>query len=194
MDLEQGVRRDLMEKLGEAFDCFEEVTLRTVKGDVVRCDVLAIARDPQFRDYPLAFECKRPSQEWHYALWARAIKQAADDVDAHIEDARIIGMPPVAASFLYPAPLNTPSEKPGVENALIRPGFENAIAGMFHLGLMFHVGKAGERRLAGRSEFVITLGPNAVWTSEFGFTINGLQLLREGRPVGSRNKRRRLIK
>lgn len=189
MDIEQNVRAELVSLLRDDFDCIEEVQLRTIGGHGVRCDVLAIPHDEDLSRCNLAFECKRPSQDWHYALWSRAIKQAADNVGAEIIDPRLPDAGTVKAAFLYPAPMVVPQGMPQSANGLIREGFEEAIAGMFHLGLMFRVGKAGSVAPLKEPNMSLVLGPNKVWNSRSGFTKNGYNLLLGGRPIGSSNRR-----
>jgi len=189
MDVEQNVRAELMSLLRDDFDCEEEVQLRTIGGQSVRCDVLAIPRDEEFSMCGLAFECKRPTQDWHYAPWSRAIKQAADSVGAEVIDPRFSDVGIVKAAFLYPAPMLVPRGMPQPANDLIREGFEEAIAGMFHLALMFRVGKAGSVPSGKKPNMSLGLGPNEVWNAHRGFTKNGRNLLLGGRPIGSSNRR-----
>lgn len=188
MDVEQIVRAELVSLLRDDFDCEEEVQLRIIGGKGVRCDVLAIPRDEKFSGCSLAFECKRPSRDWHYAPWSRAIKQAADNVGAEVVDPRLPDAGIVKAAFLYPAPMVVPRGQPQPANGLIREGFEEAIAGMFHLALMFRVGKAGSVLSGKEPNMCLVLGPNEVWNSRKGFTENGRNLLLGGRPIGSSNR------
>lgn len=189
MDIERDVRAKLVSLLQNDFDCEEEVQLRTIGGHDVRCDVLAIPRDEEFSGCNLAFECKRPSQDWHYARWSRAIKQAADNVGSEVIDPRFPDVGTIKAAFLYPAPMVVPQGTPQFANSLIREGFEEAIAGMFHLALMFRVGKAGVIFFGKNSNMSLVLGPNEIWSSRSGFTKNGRDLLLEGRPIGSKNRK-----
>ncbi len=189
MDIERSVRDELALLLRNDFDCAQEVELRTISGHKVRCDLLAIPRRAEFSSCNLAFECKRPSHDWHYALWSRAIKQAADNVDAEVIDKRFPSGSSVRAAFLFPAPMLVPRGSPQSENELIRDGFEEAVAGMFHLALMFRTGKAGLTR-RGRDKFLsLVLGPNEIWNAEGGFTKNGHDLLLGGKPIGSSNRK-----
>lgn len=177
MDPERDTRRELIDLLHGAFACFEEVPLRTHAGGHVRCDVLAVPLADDFAHHPFAFECKRPSQDWHYAPWARTIRQASDYVGC--ESAYGV----VSAAFIYPAPMAGPTTEPLPVGPLVRPGYEHEVAGMFHLALFFRVGRLGVRH----GRLGLTLGPNEIWNPKFGFTKNANDLLKQGRPLGSRN-------
>ncbi|WP_317054347.1 hypothetical protein [Roseovarius rhodophyticola] len=189
MDIERLVRDKLISLLQNGFDCTQEVQLRTVSGHNVRCDVLGIPRNEEFSGCCLAFECKRPSQEWHYAPWSRAIKQASDNVGADVTDQRFPDAGTVTAAFLFPAPMIVPRGSTQQANDLIRDGFEEAVAGMFHLALMFRVGKAGTTSLGKERQLSLVLGPNEIWNARNGFTKNGYDLLLSGRPIGSSNRK-----
>lgn len=189
MDVEQNVRLELIALLQDAFICSEEVNLNTVHGDAVRCDVLAIPRDPQFAHCCLAFECKRPNQDWHYAHWSKAIKQAADNVRSIVSDPKVSDAGVITAAFIFPAPMIVPQGNIQPENELIRPGFEDAVAGMFHLASKFRVGKAVTDSRNNVSSLHLVLGPNTVWWTGRGFTKSGCDLLLQGRPIGSYNRR-----
>lgn len=184
MDPERETRQELIRLLGPAFSCSEEARLRTPSSHDVRCDVLAIPRDAAFAGHPLAFECKRPSQDWHYAPWAKAIHQASDYVGAEVVGTGGV----VSAAFLFPAPMAAPNPGGMLESELVRPGYELAVAGMFHLALFYRVGRAGWKTLTNVSQFCLALGPNEIWKERPGFTRNAQNLLLEGRPVGSRNR------
>lgn len=94
MDPERETRREVMDLLRGAFACYEEVSLGGI-----RCDVLAVPLADDFAHHPFAFECKRPSQDWHYAPWAKTIRQASDYVGCQSP----CGV--VSAAFVYPAPM-----------------------------------------------------------------------------------------
>lgn len=189
MDVERSVRKELMGGLASEFVCHEEVGLVSEAGARLRCDVLAIPQTEKFSECPIAFECKRPSQDWHYAKWSRALKQAADYVGCTVSDGRIAKPYKIGAAFVFPSPEIVPSERQHESHPLIREGFENAIAGMFHLALHFRVGKAVRDPNDDVYSVRLVLGPNEIWNKKFGFTRNGGNLLLEGRPLGSRNRR-----
>ena len=189
MDPEKATRAELMGLMAGAFSCLEEVDLRMADGFKVRCDVLAIPMDAEFARCRIAFECKRPDQNWHYALWSSVLKQAADNVAAEIVDARLPEGGRVTAAFVFPAPFMVPKGVVQPTNALVRPGFEDAIAGMFHLASRFRVGRAANDPYGRGDGFKMNMGPNPVWSTRTGFTRDGRNLLLEGRPVGSRNVR-----
>jgi len=95
----------------------------------------------------------------------------------------------VTASFVYPAPILIPSELTHEKIDIVREGFENAIAGMFHLALMFRCGAAGIKKLTSSRMLCLTSGPNEVWNDRYGFRPKAHDLLREGRPLGSSNRK-----
>lgn len=172
MDVEKETRRLLIERLGRSFNCIEEAPLITAKGPV-RCDVLARPVDEAFSMFLFAFECKQPNKDWHYAKWARAIKQGIDYVDALPEGrATSLGLvgTRVTCSFLFPAPFEVPSESQLAESDFVREGYENAIAGMFHLALMFRCGRAGTMNFTNINCFGLAIGPNPIWSDRFGFS------------------------
>lgn len=189
MDVEKAVRVELIEKISGAFDCIEEAPLKSSWG-LVRCDVLARPRHPEFSRYLFAFECKRPSQDWHYAKWARAIKQGIDYVDAlPIERSANLGLldTPVTCSFIFPAPHLVPNGMQQAHSELVRQGYEDSLGGMFHMAMMFRTGKAGIISLTNVKYFALALGPTVIWNERSGFYPKAHDLLARGRPRGSRN-------
>ncbi len=191
MDPEKQTRKELIAKLGGSFDCIEEAWLSTERGEI-RCDVLARPSHPDFQQYLFAFECKIPTKEWHYSNWARTLKQAIDYVGAKpIKNSISLGVPDglVTCAFVFPAPEGRSSNGIWEPSEYVRDGFESEIAGMFHLALMFRCGRAGLTRLTNIQYFGLSLGPQSVWSDRFGFQNKSHDLLREGRPFGSKNKK-----
>ena len=185
MDVEEATRAACIEILNEGFECFEEVHLRDSGGGHLRCDILAIPRLTELSAYPIAIECKRPSQDWHFVLWSEAIKQAADYVGTDTDDRRFPQSHRIAGSVIYPAPMQVPSSEALQESDYVRPGYENAIAGMFHLGLQFRVGRLGQQNLTNITYSAINFGGNSVWTSRVGFMQNYRRILTMTRPFGA---------
>lgn len=189
MDYEKQVREELISILNDDFHCFEEVWLVDERGNRLRCDVLGVPRDPSYSDLNLAFECKRPDREWHYALWSAAMKQASDYVDAEITDPRFEKGKKVSGTFIFPAPLEAPSGPcPNEASPFVREGFEEAVAAMFHLASKYRVGRAGRQKPGNDESFHLNIGPNFIWRKRFGFARGANDLLRNKRPVGSRRK------
>lgn len=191
MDLERPVRDCLLKYLVPHFEVLEEAYLIGSSGKL-RCDVLARPKAMEFQGYLFAFECKRPDKEWHYARWARAIKQAIDNVGATTtkNSAKLFGADlSVTASFVFPAPFEVPSQIPFESSSLVRDGFENAVAGMFHLALMFRCGRARVHTHGEVKSLGLALGPTQIWSNSSGFYSRAHDLLADGRPYGASNRK-----
>lgn len=183
LDIEHEARIELIAHLGANFVCQEEVNLH-FHGRQLKCDVLARPLATNFEKYIFAFEVKRPDCNWHHKKWARTIKQACDYVGASVLG-RVEGIANpgdiVTASFVYPAPHIAPSERPFARSEIIREGFENAIAGMFHLALMFRCGAAGKTKWTNIEVYSLSMGPTEIWNDRFGFRPKAHDLLANGR-------------
>lgn len=169
--------------------CFEEVALEHVSHakKTIRADIVALPRDVECREFLLAFEVKRPDQSWHYRDWSNAIRQASNYVDAHVSQSTgiINKNAKISGAFIFPAPFVVPTVDRIENSPYIRPGFEQAIAGMFHLALHLRVGRAGVSQTIRDEIFSMRMGPNEVWNATRGFTKIGQKLLRSKRKIGS---------
>ncbi|MCW2273198.1 hypothetical protein GJ654_03695 [Rhodoblastus acidophilus] len=192
MDVEKGLRAELIAALSIGFDCWEHVPVRHVvfTDHVLVADVVAIPHDQDFSGLTFAFEVKNPTvkkvREPPY--WTRAIHQAADYVYATPEAGsgieQLAGRR-ISCAFIFPT------------NVLANPdirtcGYDevsdyNRIQGAFEVAVHSKVGKARWEK-AGRVEkgrLDLWLG-NDVWRSDVGFRTHAPGILRGKRALGSR--------
>lgn len=187
MDIERDRRAELVAALSGHFLCYEEVTLRhpLLTSHLVRADVVAIPIDPEFWNYPLAFEVKEPDgKNRSAAAWLQAFTQAADYVYGAIEKKQSNASlssragQRIAAAFVYPGYQRAGSDT--ADDACF-------ISGALQLGLHFRVGSASWEKTGIGPRLRLLLGPNEVWRTDCGFCHSGPALLRGRRRIGSKS-------
>jgi len=192
MDIEADKRREVIGAINHFFDVWEEVSLSGADGNL-RLDVVAVPRDRSIIDAAIGFEVKSPSRAPNFQNWAKAFKQAADYVDARIVDDRVPHKI-LTGVFVYPSPPYVPYVSP---TPIMYPGagvwFRNEqllqYAGVIHLAQHFRVGHARWQKQRQEEAFQLSMGPNPVWNSKYGWARDGKNLLGSIR-VGSTTKSR----
>ena len=185
MDVEAAHRQQVLELLGPAFLCFEEVDVEhpLFEGLMLRADVIAIPVEEELWGHALAFEVKTYGQDADYAKWSGAVKQASDYVLGSLRSKnQVVEGRRVSAAFVYPAPKYqpyVPRENPPADISQ-----QVMIAGVFHCAIHWRVGRAFHSE---RDGFSLSFGPNELWTTRRGFSGQAKALLKNKRRVGSRS-------
>jgi hypothetical protein len=184
MDIEAGLRRELIDSLHDSFLCFEEVEIEhpMFSNLKLRADVVAVPIDERFWGHALAFEVKCFDETADYADWSGAVKQASDYVLGRIrsDNHNLLGRR-VSAAFVYPAP----RDQPYVPKSNWPPDISMQVmtAGVFHCAIHWRVGRAHRSE---RDGLVLSFGPNELWTRRWGFSGQSQALLTNRRRIGSR--------
>jgi hypothetical protein len=171
MDIEQPVRRQLIDILSPTFTCFEKVALTSMNDKSVRADVLAISNTDCRVPVILAFEVKAHDNS-DPGKYKDALFQASKYVNAVIADTRIVGFQNarVDAAVVFPAPAYrwpTSAEK-------VDPN-TYVLTGIAFMAERLNVGRLVQRK----TDWEIIFGTNDLWSKNKGWMGNAETRFRE---------------
>jgi hypothetical protein len=164
MDIEQPVRRQLIDILSPIFTCFEEVALTSMNEKTVRADVLAISNTDCRVPVILAFEVKAHDNS-DPGKYKDALFQASKYVNAVIADTRIVGFQNarVDAVVVFPAPAyRWPTSAEKVDPSTY------VLTGIAFMAERLNVGRLVQRK----TDWEIIFGANDLWSKNKGWMGN----------------------